>query len=229
MWGVDSCAAYTQDPAGATGLLPQVISTLGTPDFWARYLPTTGNCPAISGAEIAAAHAHHMGILPIYNDYNCSAVSGNAAASAYGLAAVQLAQANEIPKGAGIAIDIEPPGDACPGAGAVDSGFIAGWYDVLTEAGYTPVYYGNTSAGSAFANAWCTTAVQRPEIAEHSYLWSFEPSLEGRFSRLKAPAFSPYYSGCPGRFAVWQYVLSAGSAPDVDQDEATSQFPLWYP
>jgi glycoside hydrolase-like protein len=229
MWGVDSCAAYTQDPAGASGLLPQVISALGPPDFWGRYLPTTGYCPGLSSAEIAAAHSHHMGILPIYNDYDCSAVSGNAAGAAYGLAAVQDAQNDSIPSGAPIAIDIEPVGDACPGAGNVDYGFISSWYDVLHLAGYTPVFYGDTAPGSAFANAWCASLQQRPEIANGSYLWSFEPSLEGGFSKGNSPAFSPYSAGCPGKYVAWQFVLSAGSNPDVDQDEATNQLPLWYP
>lgn len=229
MWGVDSCAAYTQDPGGSSGLLPQVISTLGVPDFWGRYLPTTGNCPGLSSTEIAAAHSHHMGILPIYNDYDCSAVSGNATGASYGLAAVQYAQNDIIPLGAVLAIDIEPVGDACPGAANVDYAFISGWYDVVHTAGYTPVFYGNTAPGSAFANAWCSTVQQRPDIANGSYLWSFEPSLQGNFSRLNSPAFAPYYAGCPGKYVVWQYELSAGSTPDVDHDEATNQLPLWYP
>jgi hypothetical protein len=229
MWGVDSCAAYTQDPAGTTGLLPQVVSRLGVPDFWGRYLPTTGNCPGLSTTEIAAAHAYHMGILPIYNDYDCSAVSGNAAGTAYGLAAVQYAQNDIIPLGAVLAIDIEPVGDACPGAANVDFGFISGWYDVVHGAGYTPVFYGNTSPGSAFANAWCASVQQRPDIATGSYLWSFEPSLQGIFSRANSPAFTPYYAGCPGKYVAWQYEISAGSTPDVDHDEATNQLPLWYP
>ena len=229
MWGVDSCAAYTQDPAGTTGLLPQVIGKLGVPDFWGRYMPTTGNCPGLNSTEIAAAHAHHMGILPIYNDYDCSAVSGNAAGSAYGLAAVQYAQNDIIPLGAVLAIDIEPVGDACPGAANVDYGFISGWYDQVHSAGYIPVFYGNTAPGSAFANAWCASVQQRPEIATNSYLWSFEPSLQGDFSRANSPAYTPYYAGCPGKYAVWQYEISAGSTPDVDHDEATNQLPLWYP
>jgi hypothetical protein len=229
MWGVDSCAAFTQDPAGSTGLLAQVTSRLGVPDFWGRYLPTTGNCPGLSAVEIAAAHARHLGILPIYNDYDCSAVSGNAAGTSYGLAAVQDAQNDAIPLGSVIAIDIEPVGDACPGAANVDYGFIAGWYDIVHGNGYTPVFYGNTAPGSAFAGAWCAAYQQRPEIADGSYLWSFEPSLQGNFSRVNSPAFAPYYAGCPGKYVAWQYEISAGSTPDVDHDEATNQLPLWYP
>lgn len=229
MWGVDSCKAFTQDPGGTTGLLPQVLGALGSPDFWGRYLPTTGNCPGVSSSEIAAAHARHMAILPIWNNYDCSNVSGNAAGSSYGLAALQYAQNDMIPMGTAIAIDIEPPGDACPGAANVDFAFIAGWYDVLTRAGYVPAFYGNTSAGSAFAAAWCSSVQQRPEIANNSYLWSFEPSLQGGYSKGDAPAFGPYYAGCAGKYVVWQYMLSAGSTPDVDHDEASSVFPFWYP
>lgn len=229
MWGVDSCAAFTQDAAGSTGLLPKVIAMLGTPDFWARYLPTTGNCPALSPIEVAAARSHHMGILPIYNDYDCSAVLGYAAGSAYAASAVQVAIADLIPVGTGIVIDIEPPGDACPGAANVDVGFITGWYDVITGAGYAPVYYGNTTAGSEFGSAWCATVAQRPEIATSSFLWSFEPSLEGGFKKSTAPAYSPHDSGCGGQNDAWQYRISDGSTPDVDHDEATSRLPIWYP
>lgn len=229
LWGVDSCAAFTQDAAGATGLLPQVISMLGVPDFWARYLPNTANCPALSPTEVAAAQSLHMGILPIYNNYDCSAVSGYEAGAAYAFSAVQIAQADLIPLGTGIAIDIEPPGDQCPGAGNVDVGFITGWYDVISGSGYAPVYYGNTTAGSAFAQAWCATVGQRPEIQTSSYLWSFEPDLSGRYARQTAPAFAPYYSGCGGQYDAWQYQISEGSTPLVDHDEATSRLPLWYP
>jgi len=228
MWGVDSCAAFTQDAAGSTGLLPQVSSMLGTPDFWARYLPTTGNCAALSSTEVAAAHSHHMGILPIYNDYDCSAVSGNAAGAAYAASAVQIAVADLIPLGTGIAIDIEPPGN-CPGAANVDVGFITGWYDGITAAGYAPIYYGNTTAGSEFGQAWCATVGQRPEIATSSFLWSFEPDLLGNFAKSTAPAYAPYNSGCSGQYDAWQYRISDGSTPDVDHDEASNQLPMWYP
>ena len=228
MWGVDSCAAFTQDAAGSTGVLPQVTSMLGMPDFWARYLPASGNCAALS-TEVAAARSHHMGILPIYNDYDCSAVSGSAAGAAYAAAAVQIATADLIPLGTGIAIDIEPPGDACPGAAHVDVGFITGWYDGITGAGYAPVYYGNTTAGSEFGQAWCATVGQRPEIATNSFLWTFEPDLLGAFEKSTAPAFAPNDSGGDGHYDAWQYRISDGSTPDVDHDEATNQLPIWYP
>jgi hypothetical protein len=229
LWGVDSCKRITEDPTGASGLLPQVTGILGAPDFWGRYLPNTGNCPGLNSAEITAAHDHHVGILPIYNDYDCSAVNSNPTGAAYAAAAIGWLQNDLIPRGTVIAIDIEPEGAACPGAANVDSGFIQGWYDVLKAAGYVPAYYGNTAPGSAFANAWCATVQARPEIAANSYLWSFEPSLIGGFSKHNSPAFAPYSTNCPGHYAAWQYMLSAGGNPDVDQDEASSELPLWYP
>ena len=229
LWGVDSCASFTQDAAGSTGLLPQVSSMLGAPDFWARYLPTTGNCPALSTTEIAAARSRHMGILPIYNDYDCSAVSGAAAGAAYAASAVQIAAADLIPSGTGIAIDIEPPGDACPGAANVDAGFITAWYDGIASAGYAPIYYGNTTPGSEFGRAWCSAVGQRPAIAANSFLWTFEPDLLGVFAKSTAPEFAPNYTGCAGQYDAWQYRISDGSPPDVDHDEATNQLPIWYP
>ena len=43
------------------------------------------------------------------------------------------------------------------------------------------------------------------------------------------PAFSPFSTQCPGRYGAWQFQLSPGQDQDVDQDEASSDLPLWYP
>ena len=226
LWGVDSCKAFTGDVTG--NLYSKVVRRLGTPDFWGRYLTNTV-CPGISAAEIALAHNHNMGILPIYNDYNCSAVVYYGTGRAYAARAVAAAQRLGIPQGKVLAIDIEPPGAACPGAGGVDAGFITGWYDGVHGAGYTPVYYGNGTRGSEFARAWCAAVRAQPTIATGSDLWSFQPSLLGNFNKNRAPNYAPYDTGCAGNMLVWQYVLSAGNAVDVDQDEAISSVPLWYP
>jgi hypothetical protein len=223
LWGVDSCKSFT------SGIYPQVASALGTPDFWGRYLTNTV-CPGISSDEIHAAHDLHMGILPIYDDFNCSNVVGYDAGRQYGAAAVAAARSLGIPTGTGLVIDIEPPGDACPGAANVDGGFIQGWYDSVVGGNYTPAYYGNGGAGSAFANAWCAAVTSRPEVANNSQLWTFEPSLSGGYSKSNAPDWGlAYNTKCPEHGSAWQYMLSAGSTPDVDHDLVNSDFPLWYP
>ena len=227
LWGVDSCKAFVGDVSGGN-LYSKVAHRLGAPDFWGRYLTNTV-CPGISRAEIALAATHHMGILPIYNDYNCSAVVYYGTGRAYAARAVAAAQRLGIPQGRVLAIDIEPPGSACPGAGGVDAGFISGWYDGVTGAGYVPVYYGNGTRGSEFARAWCAAVTAQPTIATGSDLWSFQPSLLGHFNKNRAPNYAPYDTGCAGNMLAWQYVLSAGNAVDVDQDEAISSLPLWYP
>jgi hypothetical protein len=226
LWGVDSCKAFVGDVTGE--LYSKVVKHLGTPDFWGRYLTNTV-CPGISAAEVALAASQHMGILPIYNDYNCSAVVSYGTGRAYADEAVAAAQRIGIPRGRLLAIDIEPPGAACPGAGGVDAGFITGWYDGVRQAGYVPVYYGNGTSGSEFAGAWCAAVTASPQIAAGSALWTFQPSLLGRFTKEQAPSWSPYSPGCAGNMEAWQYVLSAGNAIDVDQDEALSSLPLWYP
>jgi len=228
LWGVDSCKPFTTDPNAGNGLLPMVRGKLGMPDFWGRYLTETV-CPGISAAEIQAARVNHMAILPIYNDYNCSHVVGYAPGNQYAVAAADAAANLGIPQGRALVIDIEPPGEACPGAVNVDSGFVQGWYDGVTAAHYVPAYYGDGSAGKEFGTAWCSAVTSRPEIAENSFLWSFQPSLLGRFSKAHAPGYSPNVTGCPGHASAWQYVLSAGGDPDVDQDELISELPLWYP
>jgi hypothetical protein len=226
LWGVDSCKAFVGDVTG--NLFSKVSRRLGTPDFWGRYLTNT-ICPGISQSEIALAASHHMGILPIYNDYNCSAVAYYATGRAYAAQAVAAAKRLGIPQGRVLAIDIEPPGAACPGAGGVDTGFISGWFDGVHGAGYVPVYYGNGTRGSEFARAWCAAVTAQPSIATGSDLWSFQPSLLGNFNRNRAPNYGPFDTGCAGNMLAWQYVLSGGNAVDVDQDEAISSLPLWYP
>ena len=202
--------------------------SLGRPDFWGRYL-TDSVCPPLSRREVRAAHARHMGILPIFNEADCSNVQGRDRSTAYGLGAVARAIEDGIPAGTAIAIDIEPVGSVCPGAAHVDKAFIEGWFDVVGWSGYTPVFYGNTIPYSAFANAWCDAVLERPEIARLSYLWSFEPSRHVSHAARNAPAFGPDDPGCPSRLAVWQYSLSSGSKPDVDVDLASSDFPFWWP
>jgi hypothetical protein len=229
LWGVDSCKPFTRDPTGVHGLYGQVIRYYGYPDFWGRYLTNTYNCPGISPAEVAAAAHIHMGILPIYNNYDCSAVHGYATGLQYATEASAAATNLGIPQGSVLAVDIEPPGPYCPGAASVDAGFIEGWFDGITATGFAPMYYGNGTAGSEFGNAWCGAVAARPEVALASYLWSFEPSLWGRFTRASAPGYSPQQPGCTANLAAWQYVLSSGSRPDVDSDEAISKLPLWYP
>lgn len=226
LWGVDSCKALIGDPTG--DLFWAVTRKLGTPDFWGRYLTNTV-CPGISAREVAIAADYNMGILPIYNDYDCSNVRYYDTGHAYAVAAVAAAQHLGIPSGRAIAIDIEPAGDACPGAANVDSGFIEGWYDGVHASGYVPVYYGNGTAGSEFAAAWCATVSALPNIATTSNLWSFEPSLLGSYNKVSNPSYAPYDPGCGGNTLAWQYVLSAGAVVDVDQDLALSSLPLWYP
>ena len=227
LWGVDSCKPITPAKDGWEGLYAEVHRGYGTPDFWGRYLTTTYNCPGLSSTEVDAASARHFGILPIYNDYDCSAVSGYGTGQSYGVTAAAAAADLRIPKGTVLVIDIEPPGAWC--SGAVDAAFIEGWYDGVSGAGYAPGYYGDGTSWSTFGSAWCAAVAGRPEVAFGSYLWSFEPSLLGSYNKATAPGWSPNQVGCAGNMAAWQYELSAGSTPDVDSDEALSKLPLWYP
>jgi hypothetical protein len=229
LWGVDSCKPFTADANAAHGLYPTVTHFWGSPDFWGRYLTNTYNCPGISNAEIAAAATKQMGILPIYNNYDCSAVRGYNTGLRYASEAAAAAANLGIPGGTVLAVDIEPYGDQCPGAAKVDAGFILGWFDGITFAGYAPMYYGNGTAGSEFASAWCRAVALRPDVAMTSYLWSFEPSLVGRFTKARSPQYSPLVPGCAANMAAWQYMLSPGGRVDVDSDEAISQLPLWFP
>lgn len=226
LYGVDSCKAIVGDPSG--DLFSKIVGGFGTPEFWGRYLTNTV-CPGISSAEIALAARYHIGLLPIYNDYNCSNVSYYDTGHGYADAAVAAAQRLGIPQGRLLAVDIEPAGADCPGAANVDSGFIEGWYDGIRQAGYVPMYYGNGTAGSEFATAWCSAVTALPQIAAGSDLWSFEPSLGGGYSKPNAPSFAPYDTGCAGNIEAWQFQIGGTINADVDQDEALSSLALWYP
>lgn len=228
LWGVDSCKPLTSDPSASAGLYAEVRRHYGKPDFWGRYLTTSGNCPGISSTEITAAIYHHLGILPIYNNYDCSAVNGYPTGLRYATEAVAAAANLGIPAGTVLAIDIEPPGPYCPGA-VNDAGIIEGWYDGITIANYAPMYYGNGTASGEFESAWCGALIDRPDAAVNSYLWSFEPSLDGTFTERTAPQYSPQTPGCAGNVAAWQHMPSTGAKPDVDSDEALSRLPLWFP
>ena len=230
LWGVDSCKAMTADSSGSSGLYPQVVAAYGgKPDFWGRYLTGTPYCPGISAAEVAAAHAQHVGILPIYNYYDCSVVSTYSIGMQYAGEAVTAAQSLGIPARTGLVVDIEPAEGACPGAASVDSGFILGWYDGVKRGGYVPIYYGNSAGDAPFANAWCSAVATRASIINDAIVWSFEPSLLGTYTKGTAPLYAPYWPGCNASLQAWQYELSAGSTPDVDQDQATGTLPLWFP
>jgi hypothetical protein len=224
LWGVDSCKSLTR-------IYSQVANRFGTPDFWGRYLTNTA-CDGISGAEISTAARLHIGLLPIYNEYNCSHVDSYPTGHRYAIEAVSAAVSLGIPKGRVLAIDIEPYGDQCPGAVNVDAGFVQGWFDGVYEAGYAPTYYGNGTAGTEFASAWCAAVAAQPDIATRSYLWSFQPSLLGSFTKANAPSFAPYEPGCRAQMVAWQYQIDSsmsGPPSDVDHDEALSSMPLWYP
>ncbi|HEX9099609.1 MAG TPA: glycoside hydrolase domain-containing protein [Candidatus Dormibacteraeota bacterium] len=227
LWGVDSCKPMTGDPAGTSGLYPQVASMLGQADFWGRYLTTTPNCPGISSAEVAAAAAHHVGFLPIYNAYDCSAVAGYDTGRSYAAEATSAAAGLGIPRGTVVVIDIEPPGPWC--SGGIDAAFVEGWYDGVSAANYAPGYYGDMTGGSTFETAWCGAVSDRAQTATGSYLWSFEPSLLGSYNKITAPDYQPHQVGCAGDVVAWQYELSSGANPDVDHDEALSRLPLWFP
>jgi hypothetical protein len=113
------------------------------------------------------------------------------------------------------AIDLKSQRATRPGAVNMDAGFVQGWFEGVSDAGYAPTYYGNGTAGTEFATPWCATVAAQREIALHSYLWSFQPSLLGSFTMATAPRFAPYETGCPGRIgrvAAPDRFIDVGSA-----------------
>jgi len=216
LWGFDSA----QGLSGSN--LPAIISARGKPAFIGRYIDKICCISTLSASE--AAYIHSQGIHIMVLD---SSITTNDTTTATGVwmanRAITNAHALGIPNGVAIFADIES-------GSAVDAGFIEGWYNTITAAGYKAGYYNNPYAGSSgFDGAFCSAIGSNANIAKQTILWSDEPSL-GWTTEANAPSFAPAHILCGGKatgnMLAWQYALSGGSF-DIDSDEISSSVPLW--
>ncbi len=215
LWGVD-----TASTVNAT-LLNRIISTYGKPSFIGKYLNATAFTP-LSASEASFIHSRGIHILVIESD------AGHDTTSSAGVARAKqaLAKAHSlgIPKGTAIFSDLEA-------RSSVDAGWIEGWYNTISAAGYVPGYYGNPYAESSkFDGAYCSAVSHNGNIATRGILFSAEPDT-GRTSAAHAPGFAPAHPYCnghaTGRPLVWQYGLAGKSGVNVDTDEIKSSVRLW--
>ncbi|HET8845149.1 MAG TPA: peptidoglycan-binding protein [Ktedonobacteraceae bacterium] len=214
LWGVDTASTVT------SSLLNQVISTYGKPAFIGRYITARTFSP-IASSEASFLHGQGISILPIQSDlggdttYSTGTSRGNQSVSA--------ARALGIPAGKVIIADVET-------SSAIDAGWIEGWYDTVTAAGYIVGFYENANTSSSkFSGAFCSAVSANSNIAR-SILFSAGP-ITGRTSVSSAPAFAPRILTCSGaakgQTLAWQYGLAGGSGVNVDTDEIKSSVPLW--
>lgn len=215
LWGVDTASTLN------TSFLNSIINTYGKPAFIGKYLNASAFTP-LSASEAAFIHSHGIHILVIESDFGNDTTLSNGVSRAN--QAISKAHSLGIPKGTAIFSDIEAKS-------SVDAGWIEGWYNTISAAGYVPGYYNNPYAESShFDSAFCSAVSSNGNIASRGILFSAEPDT-GRTSAAHAPAFAPAYPFCnghaTGRPLVWQYGLAGGNSVNVDTDELKSSVPLW--
>lgn len=223
LWGVDSVDRVTPS------VLSDIASTLGTPQFFGRYL---GGRYAMTAGEVRFAFSRGIRILVIDAQRGGTPDVGYAAGKLAATNAVASAVELGLPARVGIFRDIET--DA-----SIDAGFVRGYVDTLRRSSYAPGFYGNPANG-AFAGAYCGAVAADPGYGS-TYVFSaeYEP---GRAPQAQAPAFVPFPPPCASRVVAWQYGEPSGDAvaavpycsrtvscPNVDTDVALSTLPFWTP
>jgi hypothetical protein len=215
LWGVDTTSFIT------SSFLSQISHNLGTPQFIGRYLDASSFSP-MNASEASYIHSQGIHILPIQSDFGGDTGYNTGVARAND--AVSKAQALGIPKGVIIVGDIE-------NNSPVDAGYVQGWYNAISGAGYTVGYYENPYPGSSqFNSAFCGAASSNSAIG-NSLLYSDDPS-RGISPESSAPAFGPAGLLCSGQdrgghTLLWQYGLQGNNSLNVDTDEIQSSVPIW--
>jgi hypothetical protein len=223
-WGVDSADPVT------SSLVASVEDDLGTPDFWGRYLTAAGSdASPLSSSELGVLSDNGMGVLLIAADLGPDDVdtTGSAAVSDADGVADQAASAAEslgIPDDGTVAVfaDIEASWNP-------SSDWISAYADEITADGYVAGFYG--SPLNSFDSAFCTASDDDTNVYS-AIVWSQNHSVNGTSAESSSPDFAPVPTSCAGGSTeFWQYALSSGSTPNVDEDETQSadeQY-LYYP
>ncbi len=224
LWGVDS-----------VDTVPNLYSTVqqqsGTPDAWGRYL--TGSY-AITNSEIMSVKNNYPGLKLWFvdNDYTSTTDAGTVngqtsqqRGAAAGQSAAAAAQALSLPSSVRLFLDVEP-------TTKIDSGFLQGWYNGVTQNGYLAGYYGDPASSGSFPQAYCSAAASNSSITANGFVWA--PGHQSQSSKTQAPAYNPdAFSSCQGHVEGWQYYVNPpppnNTTPNVDEDEVKSDFGLYAP
>jgi len=212
-WGVDSCDRVTDD-------YNAVVSALGKPEFWGRYIGSTSFACNVTAADASFAHSNGVAILPVYAEDGSAAFTSQAAGQQAATWAVDAAHNLGIPGGTVIMLDAEP-------SYGVVAGSLQGWADSIAVSGYKPGFY--EYSGNPFASAFCTAASD-PNVA-NALLWTTQPNVQphGHRALSAAPAFGPSPTCGYGASALQYFTQDPNNVipPNVDDDEALASIPLW--
>lgn len=189
-WGVDS-ASYTDE-----SLYQCVVDNFGQPEIWGRYLgEIEGISAGLDTDEVNFLHENEIRILVIYNHFNDATGYDHGVEEAK--QAISYAEDLDIPEGVAIFGDIEPDYP-------VDSAFIEGWYDTLSDSVYEPALYGVFVEDSSLVEAYSTT---NQDIQGNIITWTAYPQEEIT-TKENAPAYHPEGPN-ESLLYGWQYAIDA--------------------
>lgn len=205
-WGVDSAQNVTED------LFQCVISNLGYPIFWGRYLVrVSGISEGLTKKEILLIQSEGVKLLPIYNAFQKAEgyIQGRAAADH----AIFHARKLGIPEGVPLFANLEK-------FFRIDKEWIRGWSEGMVIGGYKSGFYNDPVIGG-FNEAFCNAVKENEAIRKLTILWSAQPELEPGGPR-DAPRYNPKTPACGGNVWVWQYSRRVTQCP-VDSNLADSR------
>jgi|SRR5690625_152278 len=190
IWGVDS-ASYTDE-----SLYRCVVEHFGQPKIWGRYLgDIEGVSAGLDTEEVSYLQENDIHILVIYNHFSDATGYDHGVKEAK--QAISFAEDLDIPEGVAIFGDIEPDYP-------VDSAFIEGWYDTLSDSIYEPALYGVFNEDSPLIEAYNTT---NQDTQENIVIWTAYPQ-EKITTQENAPTYHPQGPNNSLLYG-WQYAIDA--------------------
>jgi len=221
LWGVDSLAS-------SSSLLPSVVSKLGQPDFYGRYINYSKASGNLTSAEASSLHSNNIKVLIVSSPPRSSLTTASAA-DADAAAAISAARSLGIPAGVALFRDVEA-------SYAINQSYVSEYYSYFARSGsgYVPGFYENAyPSSSGFTNAYCAAVAATSGLSDGVVLFASEPSYKGVSpSKSAPPDFAPKAPSCTNRTVAWQYELpsgfpaASGGWPNVDVDQFSG--PLSY-
>ncbi|ARK30606.1 glycoside hydrolase domain-containing protein [Halalkalibacter krulwichiae] len=193
VWGVDSASLTTEE------MLACVRDNFGDPQVWGRYLGTNeGVSYGLTEEEIELLQSNDIQILVIWNHFTDGTGYENGQNEA--TEAVETARDLGIPEGVALFANVEP-------IYPIDSSFIQGWHDVVSESEYSSGIYGIFDPSEELYVAFEAAAEENSSILDEMYIWTAAPN-EGITTEDNAPDYNPEYPD-GGLIGGWQYGIDA--------------------
>ncbi|AIF42575.1 glycoside hydrolase domain-containing protein [Virgibacillus sp. SK37] len=189
-WGVDSASKVDEN------MYQCVAENFGEPSVWGRYLgDIEGVSVGIDKAEAELLHQKDVDILAIYNAVTDA--TGQEAGIDHANRAIEIAKNLEIPDDVVLIVDIEP-------SFPVDTAFLEGWYDTITNSPYSPGVYGVFDEESDLLTAYKAT---EKKVQENMIVWTAFPQV-GITTKENAPEYNPQGPENSMLYG-WQYGIEA--------------------